>query len=78
MPRYFFDLDDGEGVLRDPEGTELADLAEAQSEATDTLTQIGKDTFRGKTDEALRMSIRDEDDAVVMHLALTFLAKSMI
>jgi len=32
MPRYFFDVRDGEGFVKDDEGMELLDIAEAQIE----------------------------------------------
>lgn len=72
MPRYFFDFDDGDGPTRDVEGTELPDLAAAQSEATETMVQIAKDTFGQADAGALRISIRGEDDAVMLRLALDF------
>jgi hypothetical protein len=36
MPRYFFDVRDGEGFVKDDEGLELLDIAEAQIEAAES------------------------------------------
>jgi len=43
MPRYFFDVRDGEGFVKDDEGLELLDIAEAQIEAAETLADMARD-----------------------------------
>jgi hypothetical protein len=43
MPRYFFDVRDGEGFVKDDEGMELLDIAEAQIEAAETLADKARD-----------------------------------
>jgi hypothetical protein len=43
MPRYYFDVRDGDGFLNDEEGTELLDISEAQIEAAATLADLSKD-----------------------------------
>ena len=78
MPRYFFDLDDGEGASRDGEGTELPDLDAAQIEATDTLTAIGRERFRGREGGAVRIEVRSEDGRTLLRVELTYEAKSLI
>jgi hypothetical protein len=44
MPRYFFNIRSADGVLRDPDGTELPDLdaarVEAEHSARDLLANI--------------------------------------
>lgn len=43
MPRYFFDIADGERLTPDGEGTELQDIDDARDEALETLGAIAKD-----------------------------------
>lgn len=43
MPRYFFDIDDGERCTRDAEGTEYPGAQEACDAAIRTLPEIGRD-----------------------------------
>jgi hypothetical protein len=43
MPRYYFDIRDGEEFIEDEEGIELEDIAEAQMEAAATLADISKE-----------------------------------
>jgi hypothetical protein len=43
MPRYYFDLRDGEIFIEDVEGLELLDIEEAQIEAAEFLSDMVKD-----------------------------------
>ena len=43
MPRYFFDIAEGDRIFADNEGTELEDDDDARDEALETLGQIAKD-----------------------------------
>jgi uncharacterized beta-barrel protein YwiB (DUF1934 family) len=60
MPRYYFDLQDGEEVSIDAEGSEMADMHTVRDEATMTLMEMARDRFplRG---EARTLSIRVRD-----------------
>jgi hypothetical protein len=40
MPRFFFNLTDGNRTFDDPEGTELSDIASARDEATLSAREI--------------------------------------
>jgi hypothetical protein len=71
MPRYYFDIQDGVELLRDSEGSEHLNLGAAQNEATDTLTQMGKEIFPGHADRALSIDIRDDDGKALMRVTLT-------
>jgi hypothetical protein len=70
MSRFFFDIDDGSGVLADTEGSEHSDLRDAQREAIDTLTQMGREIFPTNADRELTIEIRDENGRVLMRTAL--------
>jgi hypothetical protein len=71
MPRFFFDIDDMTRAMEDDVGSELADLAEAHREATETLIQMGRDVFRDKSRGVLAVAIRDETGAVLRRVRLT-------
>lgn len=43
MPRYFFDLYDGDGLFADTQGTEFENDTLAHREASRTLTEITRD-----------------------------------
>ena len=43
MPRFFFDIHDGEAFTPNREGLELEDLEAAKAEAKKTLPEIVKD-----------------------------------
>jgi hypothetical protein len=43
MPRYYFDIRDGEYVQKDNEGTVLSGLAEAKAQALRTLPDLARD-----------------------------------
>lgn len=45
MPRYFFDLYDGDGLFVDNQGAVLANDDEARQEAARTLTEITRDNL---------------------------------
>jgi hypothetical protein len=60
MPRYFFDLV-GQQTITDIEGSELASLNEARSEAIEDARAIMSDAVRAGYDvTARRVEIRDE------------------
>ena len=60
MPRYFFDLV-GQQTITDMEGSELASLNEARSEAIEDARAIMSDAVRvGYDVTARRVEIRDE------------------
>lgn len=40
MPKYFFHIEDGSGVLQDEEGIDLADLDHVRKEATSAARQV--------------------------------------
>ena len=43
MPRYYFDIVDGQGLVPDDEGIEMADQRSAEIEASKSLTGMARD-----------------------------------
>jgi hypothetical protein len=60
MPRYFFDLRDGRGLVDDEEGSELTELAEAKREALGTLLGMASDALPDGRLGELSLTVRDD------------------
>ncbi len=64
MARYYFDVRDGDAFVRDDEGEELVDIADAQIEAAATLADMAKDlSMRTVTPSGHPMSVEVRDAA---------------
>jgi len=59
MPRYFFDIDDGEKISPDAVGLELASDHEAQQEAVRALPGIAKDVLPDGPRRDFVIEVRD-------------------
>ena len=59
MPRYYFDIRDGEEFVEDEEGIEFEDIAEAQMEAAATLADVSKE-FPLRSPQPLGISLSIE------------------
>jgi hypothetical protein len=69
MPRYYFDLHDGEGLIADEEGRDLADLALVRVEALKGIRSIlSAEVVKGHLDLTGRMIAHDEAGADVLVL----------
>ena len=66
MPRYFFDIDDGEGNFIDDTGVELANMDDAISEARRALADLVRDALRDTQTEGVSVNIRDGAEGPVM------------
>jgi len=71
MPRYFFDIRDGDRNTRDSEGTELADLKAALSEAQETLGDLARDKLPDGNHREFVIGVRDDVGAEVFTATLT-------
>ena len=66
MPRYFFDLINGIGLVSDEEGAELADDETARAEAIRQIRPIiAEDVRGGCIDLTGRIIVRSDDEATV-------------
>lgn len=64
MTRYYFDFKNGETFVRDDEGSELLDIAEAQMEAADFVADLAKDLSMRTLDPSghpMSIEVRDKD-----------------
>jgi hypothetical protein len=65
MPRYFFDIRDGEELVRDDEGMELPDLEAAFREAARSLADLSPKRSSGQ----MAIVVRDGSGTVVLDTA---------
>ena len=72
MPRYFFDVRDGDGTFVDDLGVVLPDMETAKREARKALSDMVRDALRQDAAEALSIAIRDGmDGPVVLTVTMT-------
>jgi hypothetical protein len=71
MPRYFFDLHNGDGPLRDEAGLELADRSEVVREMSRILLDIARDEMPAVDRTMISVTVRSEDRPVSV-ATLTF------
>ena len=77
MPRYFFDIHDGQ-FSRDDEGLECANFEAARREAMASLPEIARFALPGDSEtRAFSVLVRDEGGAVVYTAALTFAGSAL-
>ncbi|MTV13020.1 MULTISPECIES: hypothetical protein [Bradyrhizobium] len=67
MPRYYFDLKDGNGIVVDEEGMDLRDLEAAQNEAALSLAGMARDAVAtAHRAEQMEIGVRDDNGAVML------------
>ena len=75
MPRFFFDTDDGEHLVRDDEGQDLPDLKAARDEAIGVLPDIARDVLPDGDRRDFVSVVRNEKDEVVFRAKLSLVAE---
>jgi hypothetical protein len=73
MPHFYFHIQGCHGLVKDDEGMDLADMAEAKSEAIASARNILADTIRSgeEFDYTKAFVITDEQDNHLMSVPLT-------
>lgn len=67
MPRFYFDVVTPTGVISDHEGTELASLQDARTEAiTDARTLMSEAVLRGADISSREIQIRGETGGILL------------
>ena len=72
MPRYFFDMQDGDRFVPDEVGVVFPDIESARDQATRTLAEIARDTFPGTFRREIAVEVKDDARAPLLHARLTF------
>ena len=68
MPRYYFDLRDGDDLAADEEGMVFATIDGAQSEAAHSLADMARDAVRrhrGGKSQFMAIEVRDDKGPVL-------------
>jgi hypothetical protein len=71
MPRFHFDIDDGDGVFRDDEGCHLDTVDNAGREAARTLAEMVRSALDRTTRPDMTIDVRDECGSPVLRARLT-------
>lgn len=58
MTRYFFDTDDGTGILRDEDGLECDDLEQARRQALNVLPELVREIVLSETGSMIAVRVR--------------------
>ncbi|WP_336487044.1 DUF6894 family protein [Methylobacterium nigriterrae] len=78
MSRFYFELDDGQGALRDETGTECRNIEEAHDQAISTLAQVFKDEVQGGEPRDCGVLVRDAQGRPLFRAKLSFVEKWLI
>ena len=74
MPRYYFDLLDGEDFVKNEEGMDLPNISSAQIEATEFLTDMAMDIATRQSNPLgypMSIEVRDSEGPLFV-LSFTF------
>lgn len=75
MPRYFFDIDDGEKRSSDRCGLELKDLEEARKQAIGILPDVAREELPDGDRRVFVCQARDEKGTVIFIATLSLVAE---
>jgi hypothetical protein len=77
MPRYFFDIRDGELFIQDDEGLELPGLEQAREHAAVALADMAKDVLPNGLKHEIAIEVRDETREPLLQTILKFEVKRL-
>lgn len=72
MPRYFFDIHNGNGPSRDDHGMELSSRKRIMHEMSRILLDIARDELPGQEGGNISIYVRDDEDKEVCATHLSF------
>jgi hypothetical protein len=76
VPRFFFDIHDGEDFTPDREGLDLDDLEAAKAEAKRTLPEIVKDEMPDGDRRDFTVDVKDAAGQIVWWVTLSLVVES--
>ena len=74
MPRFFFDIHDGEMMTEDKDGVQLTDLEAVRTAAISVLPDIARDELPDGDAREFIVWVRDESDQRIFKASLTLQA----
>jgi len=75
MPRFYFDIDDGERLTTDAEGVVCRDLGSVRDSAISILPDVAREELPDGDRRVFVCKARDEGGAVVFIATLTLIAE---
>ena len=75
MPRFYFDVSEGESFTRDEIGLDLPDLDQVRAEAINALPEIAREALPDGDETSFAVEARDESGRVVFKATLNFKAE---
>jgi hypothetical protein len=75
MPRYFFDIDDGERETRDTIGQEFDNRESLKAAAVTELPHVARDELPDSDQRQFKVSVRDETGRYIFRATLTLRAE---
>ena len=75
MPRYYFDLREGDKIAPDDEGTELDSVSQVQVEAARALAEMARDAINRSPDlidYQKSVQVRDDNGRPVLEAKFTY------
>ena len=75
MPRYYFDVDDGTGLILDQHGIECGSLDAMRYTAVDALPDIARDELPDGDNRTMTVKVRDLAGKYLLEASLTVQVK---
>ena len=72
MPRFYFDVRDGESFTRDDDGVEFAGSHEARVDASKALAEMIKDVMPNGTHKAMAIEVRGANHEPLFKVQIVF------
>ena len=72
MPRYYFDVRDGDRFVPDEVGLVFPDIATARDQATRALAEMARDLLPGTVRREVAIEVKDESRALLLCAGLSF------
>ena len=77
MPRYYFDVYDGERSLVDEDGMELEDVDASKVEVRQVLADFARDVVRKGSHQSFAVNVRDEAGQIVLRGILSLVIEEL-
>ncbi len=72
MKKYFFDLHNGDGFMKDDDGRDLPDLKAVGKEVAKIVLDLAGDELNGSDPFKARVTVRDESGETVVEGILSY------
>ena len=77
MPRFYFDVLDGDSFIHDDTGFQLVSLDVAEDEAIRAAAEIGRDSLPKRLSAEVCVRVRDEHGHSVLSVAVSMTVRRM-